>query len=86
MDQRLVLLKCATICVPKSLLQCTEGAKKANKRQLFDLFLPQLENPKSLLDEKDPSQITKESVNIVIIKFLLLPREITDIVPLLCRI
>lgn len=85
MGPRLALHRCVTICVPKGLLQCTEGARKANKRQLFYLFLPQLENPKSLLNEKDPTQITKESVNIVIIKFLSLPREITDIVPSLCR-
>lgn len=84
-DLRLRLPKCVIICVPKGLLQCTEGAKKAIKRQLSHLFLPQLENPKSLLNEKDPTQIIKESVNIVIIKFLSLPREITDIVPLLCR-
>lgn len=71
-----------TIYVPKGLLQCPERARKANKRQLFYLFFPQLENPKSLVNEKDPTQITKESVKSVIIKFLSLLREIADVVPL----
>lgn len=54
-DPRLPLHKCVIICVPKGLLQCTERAKKAIKRHLFHLFLPQLENPESLLNEKDPT-------------------------------
>lgn len=85
MDQRLALYKCMTICVPKGL--CCNAQKEAERQRkaVIYQFLLQLEKPKSLLNEKNLTQITKEKIEYTIIKFLSLPRQITDIVPLLCR-